>query len=67
MTNYSTLKSTGAPGFPPGFIIPWGHNSIPVGFLLCNGDPVSRTTYAVCRNWNYLRCGRRRCKQWHNV
>ena len=46
MTNYSTLKSTGAPGFPPGFIIPWGHNSIPVGFLLCNGDPVSRTTYA---------------------
>ena len=47
MTNYSTLKSTGAPGFPPGFIIPWGHNSIPVGFLLCNGDQVSRTTYAV--------------------
>ena len=46
MTNYSTLKSTGAPGFPPGFIIPWGHNSIPVGFLLCNGDQVSRTTYA---------------------
>ena len=46
MTNYSTLKSTGAPGFPPGFIIPWGHNSIPAGFLLCNGDPVSRTTYA---------------------
>ena len=46
MTNYSTLKSTGAPGFPPGFIIPWGHNSIPTGFLLCNGDPVSRTTYA---------------------
>ena len=39
MTNYSTLKSTGAPGFPPGFIIPWGHNSIPTGFLLCNGDP----------------------------
>ena len=46
MTNYSTLKSTGAPGFPPGFIIPWGHNSIPVGFLLCDGSPVSRTTYA---------------------
>ena len=46
MTNYSTLKSTGAPGFPPGFIIPWGHNSIPTGFLLCNGDAVSRTTYA---------------------
>lgn len=46
MTNYSTLKSTGAPGFPPGFIIPWGHNSIPTGFLLCNGDQVSRTTYA---------------------
>ena len=46
MTNYSTLKSTGAPGFPPGFIIPWGHNSIPAGFLLCNGDAVSRSTYA---------------------
>lgn len=46
MTNYSTLKSTGAPGFPPGFIIPWANNTLPAGFLLCNGDPVSRTTYA---------------------
>lgn len=46
MTNYSTLKSTGAPGFPPGFIIPWANNSLPVGFLLCDGSNVSRTTYA---------------------
>ena len=46
MTNYSALKSTGAPGFPPGFIIPWANNSLPVGFLLCDGSTVSRTTYA---------------------
>ena len=46
MTNYSALKSTGAPGFPPGFIIPWANNSLPVGFLLCDGSNVSRTTYA---------------------
>lgn len=46
MTNYSTLKSTGAPGFPPGFIIPWANNTLPAGFLLCDGSNVSRTTYA---------------------
>ena len=46
MTNYSALKSTGAPGFPPGFIIPWANNSLPAGFLLCDGSNVSRTTYA---------------------
>mgnify|MGYP001299622739 CR=1 FL=1 len=46
MTNYSTLKSTGAPGFPPGFIIPWANNSVPVGFLVCDGSNVNRTTYA---------------------
>ncbi len=46
MTNYSVLKSTGAPGFPPGFIIPWANNSLPTGFLLCDGSNVSRTTYA---------------------
>ena len=45
MTNYSALKSTGAPGFPPGFIIPWGHNSIPTGFLLCNGDSKNRDDF----------------------
>ena len=45
MTNYSRLKATGAPGFPPGFIIPWGQNSIPVGFLLCNGDPKNRADF----------------------
>jgi len=46
VTNYSVLKSTGAPGFPPGFIIPWANNSLPTGFLLCDGSNVSRTTYA---------------------
>ena len=45
MTNYSRLKATGAPGFPPGFIIPWGQNSIPTGFLLCNGDPKLRDEF----------------------
>ena len=33
-------------GLPIGFIIPYAGSVIPGGFLLCNGQAVSRTTYA---------------------
>lgn len=33
-------------GVPAGTIIAWAANSVPSGFLLCNGATVSRTTYA---------------------
>ncbi len=46
MASYKSLKSANAPAIPTGFIIPWSHNSIPNGFLVCGGQPVSRTTYA---------------------
>lgn len=31
---------------PAGFVIPFAANSVPSGYLLCNGAAVSRTTYA---------------------
>lgn len=46
MASYKSLKSANAPAIPTGFIIPWSHNSIPNGFLVCGGQAVSRTTYA---------------------
>ena len=46
MASYKSLKSANAPAIPTGLIIPWSHNSIPNGFLVCGGQPVSRTTYA---------------------
>lgn len=33
-------------GIPVGSILPFGGNSAPSGFLLCNGAAISRTTYA---------------------
>ena len=46
MASYKSLKSAYAPSVPTGLIIPWSHNSIPNGFLVCGGQAVSRTTYA---------------------
>ena len=46
MASYKSLKSANAPAIPTGLIIPWSHNSIPNGFLVCGGQAVSRTTYA---------------------
>lgn len=34
-------------GFPLGFIAPFAGDAVPGGFLLCNGQAVSRTTYAA--------------------
>ena len=39
-----TLDVSGA--VPAGFIGEWGGNTIPAGWLLCDGSAVSRTTYA---------------------
>lgn len=32
---------------PPGLVLPYGGTSAPTGFLLCNGQAVSRTDYAA--------------------
>ena len=47
-----SLKSNGDGSFrwenaiPPGVMMPYGGNSAPFGYLLCDGAAVSRTTYA---------------------
>tara|TARA_B100001248_G_scaffold43209_1_gene27639 strand:+ start:28166 stop:28903 length:738 start_codon:yes stop_codon:yes gene_type:complete len=46
MASYNSYKAAYAPSVPTGLIIPWSHNSIPNGFLVCGGQAVSRTTYA---------------------
>ena len=53
MANYEATKYdfdganlTGIEGIPTGTIVPWSDASIPSGFLECNGQAVSRTTYA---------------------
>ena len=54
MTNYAETKfnitgafMTGLQGISTGLIIPWGSASIPSGFLECNGQSVSTSTYAA--------------------
>jgi len=54
MSNYEATKYdfsganlTGIEGIPTGCIIPWSDTSIPTGFLECNDQAVSRTTYAA--------------------
>ena len=37
---------TGIQGVNTGIVVPWGSASIPSGFLECNGQAVSRSTYA---------------------
>lgn len=38
---------TGIQGVNTGIVVPWGSASIPSGFLLCDGQAVSRSTYAA--------------------
>jgi microcystin-dependent protein len=38
---------TGIQGVNTGIVVPWGSASIPNGFLECNGQAVSRSTYAA--------------------
>ena len=45
--NYDGAYLTGIEGVNTGIVVPWGSASIPAGFLLCNGQSVSTTTYAA--------------------
>jgi len=54
MANYEATRYdfdganlTGIEGVNTGIVVPWGSASIPSGFLLCNGQSVSTTTYAA--------------------
>ena len=38
---------TGIEGVNTGIVVPWGSASIPNGFLLCDGQDVSRSTFAA--------------------
>jgi microcystin-dependent protein len=45
--DFSGSNLTGIEGVNTGIVVPWGSASIPSGFLLCNGQSVSTTTYAA--------------------
>jgi microcystin-dependent protein len=54
MSNYEATKYdfdganlTGIEGIPTATIVPWSSASVPSGFLECNGQLVSRSTYAA--------------------
>jgi len=54
MSNYEATKYdfdganlTGIEGIPTATIVPWSDSSVPTGFLECNGQAVSRSTYAA--------------------
>ena len=54
MSNYEATKYdfsganlTGIEGIPTATIVPWSSASIPTGFLECNGQLVSRSTYSA--------------------
>src|SRR5210317_692981 len=53
MSNYEATKYdfdganlTGIEGIPTATIVPWSDSSVPSGFLECNGQAVSQSTYA---------------------
>ena len=54
MANYEATRYdfdganlTGIEGIPTATIVPWSDSSVPTGFLECNGQAVSRSTYAT--------------------
>ena len=54
MSNYEATKYdfdganlTGIEGIPTATIVPWSDSSVPSGFLECNGQALSRSTYAA--------------------
>ena len=54
MANYEATKYdfdggnlTGIEGIPTATIVPWSDSSVPTGFLECNGQAVSRSTYSA--------------------
>jgi microcystin-dependent protein len=44
--NFSGADLTGIEGIPTATIVPWSSASVPTGFLECNGQAVSRSTYS---------------------
>ena len=54
MSNYEATRYdfdganlTGIEGIPTATIVPWSSASVPTGFLECNGQAVSRSTYSA--------------------
>ena len=54
MSNYEATKYdfsganlTGIEGIPTATIVPWSSSSVPSGFLECNGQAVSQSTYSA--------------------
>jgi microcystin-dependent protein len=45
--NFDGGDLTGIEGVNTGIVVPWGSASIPSGFLLCDGQSVSTSTYAA--------------------
>ena len=45
--DYSGASLTGIEGIPTATIIPWSDSSVPTGYLECNGQTVSRSTYSA--------------------
>tara|TARA_Y200000002_G_scaffold368855_1_gene362368 strand:+ start:2277 stop:2849 length:573 start_codon:yes stop_codon:yes gene_type:complete len=45
--NFSGADLTGIEGIPTATIVPWSSSSVPTGFLECNGQAVSRSTYSA--------------------
>ena len=45
--NFDGANLTSIQGVNTGIVVPWGSASIPSGFLECNGQSVSTTTYAA--------------------
>ena len=45
--NFDGANLTGIEGIPTATIVPWSSASVPTGFLECNGQAVSRSTYSA--------------------
>ena len=45
--DFNAANLTGIEGIPTATIVPWSDSSIPSGFLECNGQAVSQSTYAA--------------------
>jgi phage-related tail fiber protein len=45
--NFTVLQSEIAQVIPPGIVVPYAGTIAPNGWLVCDGSPVSRTTYAA--------------------
>ena len=46
LRNITTIEGDAGELFPVGTLVGWGNDTIPAGFLKCDGSLISRTTYA---------------------